>query len=64
MNIKDLSYIENGSLYIFTHKHFSQNKNRLGGVIGYTIFPEEYSMEIDSELDFILMEKISKLFKL
>ena len=61
---KDVLYIENGSLYIFTYKHFSQNKNRLGGVIGYTIFPEEYSMEIDSELDFILMEKISKLFKL
>ena len=64
LKIKDISYIENGSLYIFTYKHFVKNNNRLGGKIGYTIFPEEYSGEIDSNLDFIVMEEISKQLNL
>ena len=54
-------YIENGSLYIFTYEHFSTHKNRLGGNIGYIIFPEEYSHEIDTTLDFIIMEEYAKL---
>ena len=51
-------YIENGSMYIFTKDHFQKTKNRLGGKIGYVIWPEEYSIEIDTPLDFMLAEKI------
>ena len=60
---QDIPYIENGSLYIFSYKHFSDTKNRLGGKIGYIIFPEEYSIEIDSEKDFLILEKYAKLKK-
>ena len=64
-DIKDenISYTENGSLYIFSYKHFNNTKNRLGGKIGYIIFPEEYSIEIDSEKDFLILEKYVKLKK-
>ena len=56
----DITYIENGSLYIFTYETLIKNKNRLGGKIGYTIFDEHYSFEIDSEVDLILLETLSK----
>ena len=60
LSANDISYIENGSIYIFTKEHFNKFKNRLGGNIGYTIFPEEYSMEIDSKTDLIIMENLFK----
>ena len=56
----EISYIENGSLYIFSYQHFLKNKNRLGGKIGYIKFSEEYGLEIDSELDFKILETIAK----
>ena len=59
MTTEDLRYVENGSVYIFTQKHFNQTGNRLGGEIGYTIFPEVYSPEIDSPSDFMLLENIA-----
>ncbi len=59
MTEADIRHVENGSLYIFTRKHFSMTNNRLGGRIGYTVFPEEYSLEIDTELDFKLLENIA-----
>ena len=54
----DMRYLENGSLYIFTREHFEKTGNRLGGKIGYVEWPEEYSMEIDTLLDFQLVETI------
>ena len=54
----DKRLIENGSLYIFTCKHFEKTGNRLGGKIGYVIWPEEYSLEIDTPLDFKFTEQI------
>ena len=54
----DRRYIENGSLYIFTRKHFETTENRLGGEIGYVEWPVEYSLEIDSLLDFKFVEQI------
>ena len=39
-----------------------KDKNRLGGKIGYVIFDEKFSKEIDSKLDFFLLEEISKRF--
>ena len=55
---EDLRYMENGSLYIFTRKHFDKTGNRLGGGIGYVEWPEEYSLEIDTPLDFDILEKL------
>ncbi len=60
MKSEDIRYIENGSLYIFKTDHFLKYKNRLGGNIGHIIFDEEYSKEIDTELDFLYLESIGK----
>mgnify|MGYP001251315797 CR=1 FL=1 len=60
MTKDDISYIENGSVYIFTREHFENIGNRLGGKIGYIEFPEEYSYEIDIESDFIFLENLLK----
>ena len=58
MKPEDIRYVENGSLYIFTRKHFDKMGNRLGGKIGYVEWSEEYSMEIDTPLEFEIVEKI------
>ena len=58
LNRTDMRFIENGSLYIFTRKHFEKTGNRLGGKIGYVEWPEEYSLEIDTPLDFKFAEQI------
>ncbi len=63
MTENDIRYVENGSVYIFTLESFKSTGNRLGGRIGYTIFPEEYSPEIDISSDFILLEEIAKNLK-
>ena len=60
MKLDDIRYVENGSLYIFTRKQFEKMGNRLGGKIGYVEWPEEYSLEIDTPLDFNMVEKIFK----
>ena len=54
----DMRYLENGSIYIFTREHFEKTGNRLGGKIGYVEWPEEYGIEIDTLLDFKLVETI------
>jgi len=56
----DIRYVENGSVYIFTRRHFEKTGNRLGGKIGYVIFPEVYSLEIDTPLDFEILERRAK----
>ena len=58
IKIEDMRFVENGSLYIFTRKHFEITGNRLGGKIGYVQWPEEYSYEIDSQLDFDMLEQL------
>jgi N-acylneuraminate cytidylyltransferase len=63
MTDADIRYVENGSLYIFTREHFENTGNRLGGKIGYTIFPEDYSGEIDTMNDFLLLTDIAKQLK-
>ncbi|MBL7108029.1 MAG: acylneuraminate cytidylyltransferase family protein [Candidatus Cloacimonetes bacterium] len=57
---KNINYVENGSLYIFSRKHFEKTGNRLGGKIGYLIFSEEYSYEIDTFSDFEFLEILAK----
>ena len=53
-------YFENGSVYIFTREHFELTNNRLGGKIGYVVFPEEYGYEIDVPKDLIILEQLSR----
>ena len=60
MKPEDMRYVENGSLYIFTREHFEKTENRLGGKIGYVEWPEDYGMEIDTEVDFQCVEIIFK----
>ncbi len=60
MTEADIRYVENGSVYIFSMDHFKRTGNRLGGKIGYTVFPEEFSPEIDTSSDFTLLEEIAK----
>ena len=58
LNRKDMRFMENGSLYIFTRENFEKTGNRLGGKIGYVEWPEEYSIEIDTITDLKIMERI------
>ena len=53
-------YRENGSLYIMKRDVLMKGKNRLGGKI--ILYPMKHgeSLEIDSEFDFWLLEKIAK----
>ena len=60
---KDLIYDENGSVYIFTTKIFKEKRNRLGGKIGNYIFKEEYGRQIDTPLDFKILEVIGDFLK-
>lgn len=55
---KNMRFIENGSIYIFSLEHFLKTGNRLGGKIGYVEWPEKYLMEIDTLLDFNILENI------
>ncbi len=56
---EDMIYDENGSVYIFTVKSFLKYKNRLGGKIGHYIFEEVYGKQIDTHLDFKILETIA-----
>lgn len=55
---KENEYKENGAIYITTFDSFMNHKNRLWGKIGLYVMPEEYSIEIDTDLDFWLCEQI------
>ena len=57
------AYIENGSIYIFTYENFIKHNNRLGGKIGYVVFEEEFSFEIDTPADLIVIDSIAKTIK-
>ena len=56
----DMKYVENGSLYITSYENLIKNKNRLGGKIGYVIFDEMYSYEIDSINDLRFLESVAR----
>ena len=57
------AYIENGSVYIFKYEHFIKHNNRLGGRMGHIIFEEEFSFEIDTPTDLIVIDSIAKTIK-
>ena len=56
----DFIYDENGSVYIFSPKLIIKNNNRLGGKIGYEIFPEEFGRQIDTFLDLEILRATAK----
>ena len=58
MKLEDVRFIENGSLYIFSHAHFEKTGNRLGGKIGFVEWPEDCNIEIDTITDFKILEGI------
>ena len=63
IKFKDYIYDENGSVYVFSLEIFEKKYNRLGGNIGYILFEEEYGKQIDTPLDFKLLESISNYLK-
>lgn len=57
----DLSSIklkENGSIYISSYENFRNNRNRLGGKIQIYVMKEFEGFEIDTEIDFLIVESI------
>jgi CMP-N,N'-diacetyllegionaminic acid synthase len=55
---EDFKMKENGSIYITKKELFLKEKNRLCGKIGYLKMGEEESFEIDTELDWLIVEAI------
>ena len=47
-------------MYIFNPKLIIKNNNRLGGKIGYEIFPEEFGRQIDTFLDLEILRATAK----
>lgn len=55
---EDFKMKENGSIYITKKELFLKEKNRLCGKIGFVKMGEEESFEIDTELDWLIVEAI------
>lgn len=53
-----LRYRETGSLYVTRTEIYEQHDNRLGGRIGLFVMAEEEGIDIDTELDVALAEKL------
>lgn len=60
---KEQEYRENGAIYISKASIISDNNCILDKKVGLYAMPEEFSLEIDTEFDFKLMEKIKKIQK-
>ena len=57
---EDLKYKENGSIYITERRQLELSGNRLSGKLAMYQMPEEESFEIDTELDWLIIETILK----
>lgn len=56
----DIKFIENGSIYITKYNAFMRDLNRLSGSISLFEMHDEEAYEIDTPLDFIIVESILK----
>jgi len=56
----DNAYQENGSIYIFSRAMFDQSGSRLGGKIALYVMEDRTSYEIDSPMDFVIVELLMK----
>ena len=54
----EIQYIENGSIYVFEKKGFTENNNRLFGKIGLSLMDNWKMFEIDSLEDLEFCEMI------
>ena len=61
IDVNDIKLKENGSIYIFSLSCFSEHQNRLGGHIETFVMDDLESYEIDSHIDFNLVELILKM---
>ena len=60
----DIKFIENGSIYITKYNAFMRDLNRLSGSISLFEMHDEEAYEIDTPLDFIIVESILKYYYL
>ena len=58
IDLSNVKLKENGSIYISSYENFKNNKNRLGGSVEIYVMNEFESFEIDTELDFLIVESI------
>jgi len=54
-------YQENGSIYVMKTEDLLNSKCRLNGLIGVHVMDEITSYEIDTEVDFVVIEKLMSL---
>lgn len=57
---KELKFKENGSIYITERRQLELSSNRLSGKLALYQMPEEESFEIDTDLDWLIVEAILK----
>lgn len=50
--------VENGNIYAFTLEHWKWTMNRLGGKISTYKMGEDYGLQVDSEFDLWMVEKV------
>ena len=56
-------YAENGAIYVTNIEIFNKYRCRLGGKIGFHVMPKERSLEIDTMMDFFLVERVMEYIR-
>lgn len=58
IKLEDLKFKENGSIYITERRQLELSGNRLSGKLALHEMPDEESFEIDTDLDWLIVEAI------